>query len=260
MTFKEFKAIAQEGKEGKIRHGSIINRFERFISVRLSWMLSKFIPGIRANHISFLNVVLISMVVLWPLILINKGQQNVLIVQIISFFLCSILDKVDGEIARVKKDFSQSGVYYDLLFHFLYSFSFYTFISIAFFQSTNHVFFFTIAILFAILATLYKMLGKIRHHVKYKIKLENHSEIIKDPIVYGYIPSRVERVIEYVLFMPYDWTLLLMIVILGIGSIDIQIALQIYLSFIIFGLIYSLYRILFWYPKNALYSKDDLMQ
>ena len=58
------------------------------------------------------------LVLLLPVILYGYEYETVLIIQLVVFLFTSILDKVDGEIARVKKYFTQSGVYYDILFHF----------------------------------------------------------------------------------------------------------------------------------------------
>jgi len=124
MKFREFKLVAHRGKEEKIKTSSWLYRFERNLSAYLSWGLIKFFPNILPNHISVANIFIIFIVLVTNIFVHESNAQTIIFWQIFILFLTSIIDKVDGEVARLKKHFTQAGIFYDRAYHFFYPFGF----------------------------------------------------------------------------------------------------------------------------------------
>src|SRR3989344_3282826 len=261
IGFPEYKTLVQEIKRDKIEKGSFINKYERTLSAIISWAFIRFMPSLKPNAVSVANVTLMLLVLILPTIFsVADTFQIYLIVftQFVLFTIGSILEKVDGEIARFKKHFTQAGIYYDLLFHFLYVFSFYLFLGIFFFNLTLNDYFWQFSLLLSFLVTMYKMFGKIRHHIKYKILIENHSSLITDYISRGSRTLSIFRFIDYFFFTQYEWTRIIFLIFI-ITSIFWPVTISIiYTLFMILLGIITVYRLLFWYPRNALYSEDQL--
>lgn len=258
-TFDEFRQHVQATKQDKIRHGSFINRFERFLSVRISWLLYGAKPVIRPNVVSFINVVLIILVLCGPLFFGVLPPYWVLLGQVVVLFCSSIFDKVDGELARAQSHFTQRGIYYDLLYHFLYTFSFYAFLGFFFGAMLPGAPFWYFAVATAFLVTLYKMFGKVRHHVRYKIRLEDHQTIIKDAVTPSEeIDRSWFRFVMYLLYTPYEWTFLLLVVLVVVLPVMPLIAVWGYITFMALLFFVTLYRLLIWYPRHALFSGEEL--
>lgn len=257
-TFHEFKERVQGVKQDKIVHGSFINQFGRFLSVRISWMLIQWVPFVRPNAVSVTNIVLILLVLIGPFFVGALPPYVVVVVQVLLLFCSSVLDKVDGELARAQSYFTQRGIYYDLLYHFLYTFSCYAFLGFFFGSLLPGAYLWYVAAITAFAVTVYKMFGKVRHHVRYKVLLEGHGSVIQDPVPPSSDDRSWFRFVEYFFYSPYEWTFLLFVLLVVLLPIIPVVVVWVYLVFTFIVLLLTLYRLLVWYPRHALFGEDDL--
>ncbi|MBT6691331.1 CDP-alcohol phosphatidyltransferase family protein [Candidatus Parcubacteria bacterium] len=261
MNFNEFRTKAQAGKEGKIKSSSIMYRWQRYLSIRISWLLIKVFPKIRANHVSLFNILFLLAIFLFSFFALKVGVIMTVFIQLILLNFTSVLDKIDGEIARHQEYFTQRGVYYDLVYHFFYTFVFYFVVGFYFFLNTANIFIWLPTLFLAIIATNHKMLGKLRHHVGYKVLLEHHGQIIKD-----FVPERVKpkrkarlwRVLGYLIFMMYDWTWTFYFLLIVLSYFHFSLAAFLFFVHVIVSIIMFLYQILSSFPKKGLYTRDEL--
>lgn len=260
MDFKSFRAKSQASKEDKINVSGFMYRWQRSLSVRISWTLIKIFPDIKPNHVSIFNVLLTLFILLLSFWSWNFGPFYMVIIQLLLLNFTSVLDKVDGEIARYKEIFTQQGVYYDLTYHFFYPFVFYFTVGYFWFLEMIEIRILLVAIFLAILSVNSKMLGKLRHHVKYKVNLESHGLVVK-----GLLSAKIEkkkkpaivRLINYTVFLIYDWTWIFYFVLILLSLFNFSLALFIYLIHLLVSVFLILKQILFTHPKNGLYSKED---
>jgi len=260
MTFSEFKQKVQASKEEKIKHSSHMYRWQRWLSVRISWLLIKVFPRIRANHVSIFNILLILFVLVLCFWAWDSGPFYMAFIQLLLLNLTSVLDKVDGEIARYREEFTQQGVYYDITYHFFYPFVFYFVVGYFWFLSTIEIPILLIATFLAILATNSKMLGKLRHHVKYKIQLESHGSVVgglAEKFKENKRKAVLLRLIDYVVFFIYDWTWTFYFIVIIWSLFDFRSAISIYFIHSILSIILIIKQILFDQPSRGLYSKED---
>jgi hypothetical protein len=261
MNFNEFRTKSQAGKESKIKTSSIMYRWQRHLSVRISWLLIKRFPKIKANHVSLFNVLLLLAIFLFTFFALKIGIFWTIVIQMILLNFTSVLDKVDGEIARYQNYFTQRGVYYDLVYHFFYTFVFYFVVGFYFFLITTSIFILLPTLFLAIVATNHKMLGKLRHHVGYKVLLEKHSEVIRDFVltrVKSKRKARPIRVLNYLIFMMYDWTWTFYFLLIILSNFYFSAAVFIFFIHVIASIIMFLYQTLFSFPKKSLYTRDEL--
>lgn len=88
----------------------------RPISTRISWLLLKIWPGVTPNQISVLDF-FIGLAAIVQLFLSNRIE--VLFFSILLLFIWSILDHVDGEIARFKEMRTPSGFFLEITFDYI---------------------------------------------------------------------------------------------------------------------------------------------
>lgn len=260
MTFKEFKSTVQAGKESKIESSGFIYKAQRNLSAAISWLLIKMFPRIQANHVSVFNILLIWFVFIFSFWVADLGQLAVVIVQLILLNISSLVDKIDGEIARYRQRYTQAGIYYDMTYHFFYVFVFYFVIGYFFFFVSANIYILLFSIWLAILMTYHRMLGKLRHHIKFKIQLEAHQNIISDWISE---PSKIKSALVqrayYLFFLIYDltWVWFLFLAILSIWQPSL--AYNIYIAHIMIALIWVIKIILLDHPRRGLYRGKDLL-
>ncbi|RJQ35642.1 CDP-alcohol phosphatidyltransferase family protein [Candidatus Parcubacteria bacterium] len=260
MNFEDFKKKAQAGKEDKISSSGLMYRWQRFLSVRISWLLIKIFPNIKPNHISVFNILLTLFVFVLSFFAWDLGPFYMIIIQLLLLNFTSVLDKVDGEIARHKEIFTQQGVYYDLTYHFFYPFVFYFAVGYFWFLSTVEISILLFSIFLAILAMNSKMLGKLRHHVKYKVELESHGKIVS-----GLLADKKNKdkkpafikLINYLVFLIYDWTWNFYFVLIIWSLFNFKTAIFIYFMHLVLSIILIIKQIFFDHPRHGLYSKED---
>ncbi|PLX26226.1 hypothetical protein C0580_00330 [Candidatus Parcubacteria bacterium] len=263
MDFKSFREKSQAGKEAKISSSGFMYRWQRGLSIKISWLLIKIFPGIRANHVSVFNIILTLSIFLLSFWAWDFGPFYMVLIQLILLNFTSVLDKVDGEIARYKETFTQQGVYYDLTYHFFYPFVFYFVVGYFWFLETIEVPLLLAAIFVAILSVNSKMLGKLRHHVKYKVNLESHGKIVQGLLAEKKSKKKkpvLSRLINYSVFLIYDWTWFLYLILILMSLFNFYLALLIYILHLIVSMILILKQILIDHPDRGLYTKDDFHQ
>lgn len=259
MTFKEFRSIVQAGKEAKIESSGMIYKFQRWLSAIISWNLIKIFPKIQANHVSIFNIILIWFVFIFSFWVGDLGRLIVIIIQLILLSISSLIDKIDGEIARYRKNFTQAGIYFDITYHFFYVFVFYFVIGYFFFFVSANIYVLLFSIWLGILMTYQKMLGKLRHHIKYKIELESHSNLVRDLNVASdqKTTAKIVRLFYYLFFLIYDWTWLWFLLLTVLSKWQANLAYSIYIIHIFVSLIWVIKIILIDHPRRGLYSRLD---
>lgn len=261
MLFSDYK-IKVHGTKADRMKVDLVYKIERNISVFISYFLVKFFPKLAPSVVSMINVVLVLSVIGLNLL---HGVYNpfvLIIIQLVILRVAIIGDKVDGEMARYYEYFTQKGLYFDQVFHFCYPFTLIFSIGSYFSIILDNTAVLIISGIVAVLMTVYKMLGKIRHHIKYKIKLESHDDLIQDYRNATYVFKRQViffRLVNYFLFYIYDWVWVLYLV-LVLGSVyDPAIFGVIYTGYsIVLGFV-LLKKILVTYPAVSLYSKEEFL-
>lgn len=260
MNFIDFKNKVQAGKENKIKTSSFIYRWQRKISVFLSWLLIKIWPNILPNHVSIFNVILLWLLLIsipfWPV----RSNSLLIFIELILLSLTSILDKVDGEIARYKNYFTQSGLYFDLLYHFSYAFIFYIVFGYYFSILTNVFAIFWVSVITGLFSAIYHMLGKLRHHIEYKIKLEGHTEVIKDIIDVSNFKRnkpKLNQLFDYAIFLIYDWVWFIYFLFSVIAIFNLYLAKWLFIIHLLFTILRCLYELLWIYPKRRLFQRIE---
>lgn len=261
MNFQEFKKIVHAGKEVKIKEGSYMYRIHRQISAVISWYLLKIYPGILPNHITVANVVCVLIVFLLALGENTTNVYWIIALQAILLNFTSVLDKVDGEISRYKKYPTQKGVYYDLIFHFLFPASFYFAFGYFFFILSDNINILLLSVLAGAIMSAEVASRKARHHVKYKLQLEGVESKIHDYITRDDAPkgqSLFMKLITYSIFFIYDWVWTFYAALVFISLLWSLLSLDLFVFHLILTTIFSLYIILAKYPRTALYTREEM--
>ncbi len=259
LNFSHFRQIVHVTKRQRME-SDWLYALLRSVSVRCSfWLLSLF-PSIRPNHVSLMMVLLVGGVLISNLYPFSVPAYLVLLTQLLLLQLASLCDRVDGEIARYQQHFTQRGIYYDRVFHFLYPFALYLAVGHYFAQLHNLSWWLTLAMLLAILSVLVGIQGKMRHHIKFKILLEGHPELIRDlypssstsPIL-----GRGWRFFHYLVFMTYTWVSGLYLFLLILSQFSLYWSSGLYLLHAFISIVWFSYYLLVTYPSHALFSKQD---
>lgn len=259
MNFQDYKNKAHQTKAARMK-GDLVYYLERNISVGMSYVLIKLFPRISPNYVSALNVLLLFAALWLNLAKPLWGVWEITLVQLLVFRLTAIGDKVDGELARYQSRFTQRGIFYDLLFHFFYPFSFMFSVGFSFFLKTNNLALLLLVAFASILMTNYRILGKLRHHVRFKIKLEGHQSDLSDyrtQDVSGRERSRV-RFVSYLLFFIYDWVWLLYLLFVLAAMAGWEFTYWIYLIHLVVIVVALFWQIFLVFPSRFLFSRSDL--
>ncbi|OHA58434.1 MAG: hypothetical protein A2571_01490 [Candidatus Vogelbacteria bacterium RIFOXYD1_FULL_44_32] len=259
LSFAAYREKVHTTKSARMEVDTIY-WLERHISVWLSYILIRLWPQILPTYVSVANVLLVLLV-----LVLNLGKPTgsiigLTLVQLFLLRLATIGDKVDGEIARYRAYFTQAGIYFDLAFHFFYPFVFIFSIGYTFSLILNNPPLTIAVVVVAILMVHYRLLGKLRHHIRFKIQLENHGGVLRD-----YREKNIRsvawpasfRFIRYLLFFIYDWTwffYLLLILGLTFSPYAMAVIYCFYLAVLAFALLLQIFVI---YPKHYLFSVDD---
>lgn len=108
MQFRELRAMLQAPrKTADTWYGKWVMRR---ISIYITWAFS--LLGLRPNHVTFLSLV-------FALIGIKNLMWSNLAIGILGLNLWYLFDHVDGEIARLRKETSLSGTFFDTVINFL---------------------------------------------------------------------------------------------------------------------------------------------
>jgi phosphatidylglycerophosphate synthase len=257
MIFKEFKEKAHAPKKSKIL-GDRFYRLERNISVRISWILLKIFPEIKPNFITFISFLLLLIVLIITFIPRFQGIIYITIIQLILLYCITITDKIDGEIARAKDYFTQKGIYYDYTVHFFYPFVFYFVIANYFYKiSNNQILFFLIIILS--IFTMALILLRSTKAVVCQILKSNNSNI-RDLILESDKKKKrlvlPLRILNYLTFMIYSWTLFYYIVLIIISLYNWNLAYILCYIHVIYSLLVISYKVLWSYPRNKLFKAN----
>jgi hypothetical protein len=259
INFSNFRQQVHVTKQGRI-NGDKIYALTRYVSARLSYLIVVLFPNVRPNQISVFLIIILLGLIISNIFYDIISSFYLIIIQLFFLQLVAIGDRVDGEVARYKSYFTQTGIYYDRFFHFLYPFALYLSIGYFFATATGFSTIIIFAVVLSVFASLTNMLGKLRHHIKHKIKLEHHDDLLQDlydqPVL---IPAQglIKRLSHYFIFMMYDWVWALYLIIIILFSFFAQLAFVIYVAHSLVSLMVILYYILVTYPQNFLFSKKD---
>lgn len=259
ISFSEYKKIAHSTKQQRI-NGDALYAVSRFISVRLSFLLIWLFPKIKPNHVSVSLIFVLLLILLSNIFYGIISAFCLILVQLLFLQLTAIGDRVDGEIARFQSYFTQSGIYYDRIFHFIFPFALYVSIGYYFALISGLNWLIAASILVATLASLSNLLGKLRHHIKYKIILENHSQEIQD-LYHQVLPlkpsSFFSRLSHYLVFMMYDWVWFFYLLTVLLSVLNFPFAFWFFLTHTVFTFSFLSYYIFITYPNYHLFSKSD---
>ncbi len=259
LSLKDYQTRVHETKTARMV-GDRIYRLERNISVIASYSLLKLFPNLLPTSVSIINVLLVLSVLGLNFF---KNTDNIFIwvlIQLVILRLTIIGDHVDGEIARFKNYFTQGGIYFDLAFHFFYPFAFIFSIGYSFYLYFDNLLVMLLATSVGLLMTHYKILGKLRHHIRYKTELENHGHLLRDYRLKNLVPHQGLagfRFIRYLLFFIYDWVWFLYLVLISGAVFLSPIFGWIYLIHLGLMAVVLFIQIFSIYPKYYLFLEED---
>lgn len=259
ISFREYREIVHQGKANRMKVDQIYN-IERQLSVLFSYGLLIIFPNLKPSKVSVANIILLLIVLGLNFYFLTENYFLIIIIQLGILRLAVIGDKVDGEVARYQKYFTQQGIYFDQMFHFFYPLVLMFSVGNYFSRVLDQDDVLVLSVFVALLLMFYKAVGKIRHHIKYKIKLENHQDLIKDYLTDQKYKSKRSpwRFVDYLLFYIYDWVWGLYLI-LVMGVVFLPVFGDFYLAHtLILGAV-LLYKIFIYYPKFNLFSKDNLL-
>lgn len=260
ISFSEFRNIAHEGKADRMRQDALY-ALGRQISVRFSYVIVRLLPRITANHISLANILVVIAVVMSNVLYGSVAAVTLVLIQLCAVQSAAIGDRVDGEVARFKNHLTQTGIYYDRVFHLLYPFALYVPVGYFFALLGGHHGFLVLATLLAALASLSNTADNFRHSIKYKIQLEGHEDAIRD---FYEKPSEDKRpyilfrIARYFVFMIYDWVWALYVVLVLLSVFAPGGALIAYAAHAGVSFAILLRHILVVYPRRSLFSRGDV--
>ena len=256
MNFKEFKNLVHKPKKEKMS-GDKLYCFERNISVRLGWFIYKLFPFIKGNHVTFFSFLILLFVFLICFIKEFRDFTNITLIQLFLLYFISIIDKIDGEISRAKNYCTQKGIYYDYTVHFFYPFVFYFVIGNYFYRISGNEILFYLTILLSIFTICLISLRSTRLIIRDTIDKKNVD--IKDFI------TRIKkkkkplffplRLLFYLSFMIYAWTLFYYVIVIYISSFNFELSYLLYSFHIIYCLLLIGYNIFWKYPRKNLFKK-----
>ncbi len=262
VNFLEFQNRAHATKRERMK-GDLLYWFIRSVSVRLSYLLVSWFPRIRPNQVSVFAVSLVLLVLAADAYHTKVSAQWLFLLQLLFLQIGSVADRVDGEIARYQGHFTQAGIYYDRLFHFIFPFALYLPTGYFLVSISGQRLFLILATLLAVLGALASTLGKLRHHIKFKIKLAGHASLLSDlydddsaeRVVVA--ESLVARLVRYLVFLIYDWVWTVYALVLIVSHYWSDLAQAIYLAHALLSLSILLDYTLVVYPRKHLFSRSD---
>lgn len=255
-NFSEYKNLVHGPKAAKMS-GDKLYWLERNISVRLSWVIYKLFPKIRPNHITGLSFLILFVVFFTTFVPAGQWSAHYTIIQLIALYIISILDKIDGELARAKDHTTQSGMYYDYTVHLLYPFVFFFIIGHYFYINVYDYKMFYTTISLGVVSIILISLRATKTLLYQEIKEKNI--IIKDLIIKknkkkGRWPFPV-RILYYLTFMLYAWTLFFYILVVFISMYNLDWAFYLYRLHVIYTIIVIIYTILWHHPRKKMMQK-----
>jgi len=265
MIYPEFREKALGIKKEKMS-GDFIYRQERNFATRIAWFTHKFLPFLKANHVSAISVAIL-LAVFGLSLLHESGVLNqfnltyLFLIQLCLLYSITITDKIDGSLARVKEEVTQRGLYFDRAVHFLYPFIFYFAVGYFFFVLSGELMIFMLTLFLGLLTQKQIFFGEARLMIKEKIV---NRTLIPIDLRDSNVPKNNKRLpfflrlIDYTTFMLYAWTLFLYIGLASLSIYHYEAAYKLYLMHITLSLAVVSYRVFYSYPKNKLFSDKVL--
>ena len=263
MSFLEFKEKCLRPKLNKMS-GDRFYRLERNFSVRLSWLLVKIFPKLKANQVTVISLFLLLIIFLANLFKTNAMENfYIALVQLLILYFIGILDKIDGEIARYKDQYSQRGVYYDRTVHFFYPLAFYFSVGHFYYFISGGALLFFLTILLAVFSINYIFFIEAIFYIGYRIKQANY-------VFYDIIPEGTKkkseplpvflRLFDYLTYMIYAWTLFYYIAVILVSLENFTLSYYFYIFQIVLSLSVIGYKIFYLFPMKKMYDEEFLKQ
>jgi phosphatidylglycerophosphate synthase len=115
-TLANLRNVCHAAKKQKVRRGTILSRsygWHRDVGLLLTWFVVRFLPWLTPNHLSALMlatglgaVAVLALPAWW-----SPAAAGT------AFYVSFLLDKVDGDVARWRQQFSDIGKWLDELYH-----------------------------------------------------------------------------------------------------------------------------------------------
>lgn len=260
MNLQDYRIIALSGKEEKMKSDQIYV-LERRLSSTLSYLLYKYLPFVKPNQVtlgsvSFLCIsTVVSISVIYNFIYPPIG----LVVCLLILYSITILDKIDGELARVMGQQTQIGLYYDRAVHFLYPMIFYLAVGTYFLSiiPSPLVFFFTILV--GLITQQFILFKEARLLIGDKIRTDkmvftDHKDFVPPK---KKRPNIFFRLIDYTTFMLYSFTIFFYFGLVLISLASPLLAYALYVCHLIISFSVNGYRVFISYPNRKLYSRAE---
>jgi phosphatidylglycerophosphate synthase len=258
MNFREYKELVHAPKKAQMA-GDMLYRLERNISVRISWILFRHFSFITPNHVTMMSFA--SLFIIFGLNFIDFKQYfvEVILIQLVLLYFITILDKIDGELARSKSLVTQKGLYYDYTVHFFYPFIVYFTIGHYFFSLSGGFILFYLTMLLSVITMALIEFKATRNLIGEIITTQNLQ--LKDWLVKknkrkANWPFPV-RLLHYLTFMLYSWILFYYFIVILIGVYDFKLAYTLYAVHIVYCLIIVGYKVFWQNPHKRLFRKPE---
>lgn len=257
--FQEFRDVAHGTKHNKIASDRFY-AIERVISVRLSWWLYRLFPNIYPTSITVVSLAILAVVftlttVLWY---VPQAVWLYTLGSLALLYVISFTDKVDGELARVRDYRTQKGLFLDRTVHFIYPFVFYFLIGTFFVVGGGEVVLFALTLLLGVLTQQFLFLTEAKLLVAEKIKKD--GVLFKDLLTARlpkHRPLLPLRLLDYLTFMIYAWTLFFYVGIILLALWYPAISYLLYVSHVLLALSVNGYKVFISYPRDRLYTREE---
>lgn len=256
MNFLEFQDKVHGPKKDKMS-GDRLYKLERNISLRITWLLYKFFPFIKPNHVTAFSFIILFFVFFLNFISFKNWSASLTIFQLILLYLITITDKIDGELSRAHDHVTQSGMYYDYTVHIFYPFVFYFIIGYYFYFFTNDIRWFFITLLLGVLSIILVSLRVTTLFIYDQVIKKNL--VIKDLIARRVKQKKIwpfpVRFLYYLTFMLYAWTLFFYVLVILMSLYDFPLALIFYKIHVVYTILVIMYIIFWHHPKKKMLQK-----
>lgn len=256
MDFLEFQDKVHGPKKEKMS-GDRLYRIERNISLRITWLLYKFFPFVKPNHVTAFSFFILFLVFSLNFVAEKNFYLILATTQLLLLYFITITDKIDGELSRAKNYVTQSGMYYDYTVHLLYPFIFYFSIGHYFYFFTGGTELFFITILLGVLSVILISLRSTTLFVLDEIRRKNIIviDLIEKRLKQKKIWPLPIRFLYYLTFMFYAWTLFFYLIVIFISHYNFYLAFTLYKVHIFYTLLVVIYTVFWHHPKKKLLQK-----
>lgn len=257
-TFRDYVLAPKKSK----MEGDRIYRYERHFATRISWFFYNYLPFISGNTISIWSLVVLAAVLFSILLEPVSLSQHVWlqVMRLVLLYSITINDKIDGNLARARRNETQFGMYLDGVVHFFYPIIFYFVIASFFITFGIPGYWFMLTIALALITQQHLFFRETKIAIGHFISLNPIKPIDfidRDTLPAKSRPNIVFRLVDYLTFMLYAWAIFYYIVATLLILHEIEWGVYLFMGHVAVALLVNSYKVFYSYPKYKLFKSDS---